>query len=230
MTLRRFMQQNFYAQLMMQKIEWGITCQRMQVCRCWSRLFWRADLTTRLKLPVLYMNTGISVHDELRFRGSQVIVPKALRSDFIKQIHSGHLGMEACVRRARDILYWPGMQSDVRQSVTQCSICNEHKPEQSGQPMISYPTPDRPWSIVSADLFSFGGRSYMIVVDHYSDFWELDLLDDTTWKAIVDKLIILFSRYGIPDTFIMDLSSQVSLWRHLLRSGHLDMSLSKVQW
>ena len=42
----------------------------------------------------------------------------------IKQIHSGHFGIEACVRRARDILYWPGMQSDIRQAVKQCKICN----------------------------------------------------------------------------------------------------------
>jgi len=146
----------------------------------------------------------ISVHDGLLFRGNQVIVPKAMRSDIIKQIHSGHLGMEACVRRACDILYWPGMQSDVRQSVTQCKICNEHKPEQARQPMISQPTPDRLWSIVSADLFSFGGRSHLIVVDHYSDFWEIDQLDDTTSKGIVEKLMVLFSRYGIPDTFISD--------------------------
>jgi len=41
-------------------------------------------------------------------------------------------------------------------------------------------------------------------VDHYSDFWEIDQLDDTTSKAIVDKLMVLFSRYGIPDTFISD--------------------------
>lgn len=47
----------------------------------------------------------ISVHEGLLFRGSRVIVPKTLRSDMIKQIHSGHFGIEACVRRARDILY-----------------------------------------------------------------------------------------------------------------------------
>ena len=55
----------------------------------------------------------ISVYEGLLFRGNQAIVSKALRSDMIKQIHSVHLGMEACVRRARDILFWPGMQSDV---------------------------------------------------------------------------------------------------------------------
>jgi len=80
----------------------------------------------------------------------------------IKQIHSGHFGIEACIRRARDILYWPGMQSDIRQTVKQCKICNEYKPEQARQPMISHPVPDRPWSrpTVSADLFTLDGRSY----------------------------------------------------------------------
>ena len=152
----------------------------------------------------------ISVHEGLLFRGSRVIVPKTLRSDMIKQIHSGHFGIEACVRRARDILYWPGMQSDIRQAVKQCKICNEHKPEQARQPMISHPVPDRPWSTISADLFTLDGRSYLIVVDHYSDFWEVDELEETTSKDIIRKLMIHFSRHGIPDIFISDNGPQFS--------------------
>ena len=42
------------------------------------------------------------------------------------------------------------------------------------------------------------------MVDHYSDLREIDQLDDTIWKAIVDKLMVLFSRHGIEGTFISD--------------------------
>ena len=155
----------------------------------------------------------ISVHDGLLFRGSRVIVPKALRTDMVNQIHSGHLGMEACLRRARDILYWPGMQSDIRHSVRHCITCNEYKPEQARQPMTSHAVPDRPrsnGSIVSADLFSFDGRLYLVVIDHYSAFWEIEQLQSTTSRDIVGKLMILFSRYGIPDLFLSDNGPQFS--------------------
>jgi len=106
--------------------------------------------------------------------------------------------------------------------------------------MISHSVPDRPWSTVSSDLFSFGGRSYLIVVDNYRDFWELDQLEDTTSKAIVDKLMILFSRYSIPDTFITDngpqftslpMTSFVKEWsfRHITSSPKYPRSNGKAE-
>ena len=30
--------------------------------------------------------------------------------------HAGHLGINSTLRRARDLLYWPGMSTDVRNS------------------------------------------------------------------------------------------------------------------
>ena len=40
--------------------------------------------------------------------------------------------------------------------------------------------PSRPWEKVGADLFSFKGRQYLITVDYYSQFFELDHLPETT--------------------------------------------------
>jgi len=146
----------------------------------------------------------ISVNDGLLFRCSQVIVPRSMRPDMIRQVHSGHLGLEACLRRARDILYWPGMQAEVKQAVQCCRVCREFKPNQCRQPMMSHPVPNRPWSKVSADIFLLDGSSYLIMVDHYSDFWEIDQLQNTLSSYVIHKMKRHFSRYGIPDTLITD--------------------------
>ena len=45
--------------------------------------------------------------------------------------------------------------------------------------------PSTPWTIVSQDLFTYAGRSYLITVDYYSDFWELDAVTDTSSDSIV---------------------------------------------
>ena len=39
----------------------------------------------------------------------KVIVPTSMRPQMIARVHSSHLGPDACVRRARDVLFWPGM-------------------------------------------------------------------------------------------------------------------------
>ena len=51
----------------------------------------------------------ISVCDDLLLRQDRLIVPSSLREEMLSQIHSSHLGIEKCKRRARDLLYWPGM-------------------------------------------------------------------------------------------------------------------------
>jgi len=133
----------------------------------------------------------ISVQDGVLFCSEQVIVPRSMRSDMIMQVHSGHLGIDACIQRTRDVLFWPGMQVEVRvvvrQAVQNCSACQKCKPNHTCQPMTSHPVPDRPWSIVSVDMFSLYGFSYLIMVDHYCDFWEIDRLDDTTYFGVITK-------------------------------------------
>ena len=43
----------------------------------------------------------------LVFRVEQLAVPLSLRKDMLTQLHSSHIGIGGCVRRAREILYWP---------------------------------------------------------------------------------------------------------------------------
>ncbi|KAK3738816.1 hypothetical protein RRG08_040478 [Elysia crispata] len=70
--------------------------------------------------------------------------------------------------------------------------------------------PSRPWEKVGADLFSFKGRQYLLTVDYYSQFFELDHLPETTSREVIYKLKHHFSRHGIPDTLISDNGPQFS--------------------
>ena len=49
----------------------------------------------------------------LLFKGNKVIVQSILRPEMLKKIHNAHLGIEKCKRRARDILFWPGMNAEI---------------------------------------------------------------------------------------------------------------------
>lgn len=51
----------------------------------------------------------ISVVEGILFKGERLIVPTSLRAEMLKLIHEGHLGIESCRRRAREVLFWPGM-------------------------------------------------------------------------------------------------------------------------
>ncbi|KAJ8004076.1 hypothetical protein DPEC_G00155030 [Dallia pectoralis] len=91
----------------------------------------------------------ISVQDGVLFRSQHVIIPKTLQPEMLRRIHYSHIGGEACYRQARDTLFWPNMQGEIKDFVQQCSVCNEFAHEQQKETMMSHPLPKRPWQIVS---------------------------------------------------------------------------------
>ena len=65
----------------------------------------------------MHAGTGFQpplVQHGLIFRGERVLVPKELRKHMIQRIHSTHIGVEECLRRARESVYWPGMTRDIK--------------------------------------------------------------------------------------------------------------------
>lgn len=50
-------------------------------------------------------------------KGEGIVVLKALRQDMLNRIHNGHMGMEKCNGRARDILFWAGVNLYVEEAV-----------------------------------------------------------------------------------------------------------------
>lgn len=57
----------------------------------------------------------------------------------------------------------------------------------------------RPWEKIGVDLFELNGKDFLITVDFYSNFWEVDKLPDTQSKTVITKLKSHFACYGILD-------------------------------
>ena len=54
------------------------------------------------------------------------------------------------------------------------------------------------------DLMEFNGNSYVVLVDYYSDFFEVDRLNNKTADEVVRKIKAHLARHGIPDKMITD--------------------------
>ena len=66
----------------------------------------------------------ISVHNGVLFKNHRVIILKLLREEIMSRIHSSHLGIESCLRKARDVVFWPGMDSQIKEIVSAMSVQN----------------------------------------------------------------------------------------------------------
>lgn len=69
--------------------------------------------------------------------------------------------------------------------------------------------PELPWATISSDLFQLEGKNYIVMVDHYSDFIELDYLKNTTANVVNKAMKKNFARHGIPSECISDNSPQL---------------------
>ncbi|KAK3722271.1 hypothetical protein QZH41_005184 [Actinostola sp. cb2023] len=57
---------------------------------------------------------------------------------------------------------------------------------------------------IGVDLFTLDNKEYLITVDYFSNFWEVDRLHSTTASNVILKLKNHFARYGCPDRVISD--------------------------
>lgn len=76
--------------------------------------------------------------------------------------------------------------------------------------MIPHPIPTRPWERVGADIFDLDNEKYFILVDYYSNFFEISKLSTMTSNTIIQICKNLFARYGIPDVLVSDSGTQFS--------------------
>ena len=155
-------------------------------------------------IPYFNYKDELTVHDGITYRSDRIIIPKSLRKDIKARVHAGHLGVNSSLRRARDLVYWPGMSKEIRQYVETCGICATYADKQAQESPIVTEVPSRPWQKVGTDLLTWGGHDYLVTVDYHSNFFELDQLPDTTSGSVVMRLKSHFARHGIPDTIISD--------------------------
>ena len=121
------------------------------------------------------------------------------------KIHLLHLGIEACLRRARECIYWPGMSAEMKQYISTCETCRElDNTTHTRETLMSHEVPSRPWEKIATDIFSLDGKDYLVTIDYYSNFWEVDRLPNTKASTTILKLKSHFARYGIPDQVISD--------------------------
>ncbi|XP_039763642.1 uncharacterized protein K02A2.6-like [Pararge aegeria] len=142
------------------------------------------------------------------FRNNRVVMPSALRKEMLKRIHEGHMGVEKCQRRARDVMWWPGMSTDIQHAVQDCDTCQRHRAASPREPLAPHPVPALPWEVLAADIFELQNKYYLLVVDYYSKFVEVVNLSNLTSASVINVFRDIFSRFGIPKRLVTDNAGQ----------------------
>ena len=120
-----------------------------------------------------------------------MVIPTVVRKEMIKAAHIGHFGIDKSLGRA------PGMSKQIIEYIQSCAICNKYKDSNQNESLHCHDVPQRPWQNLSLDLFTWNNEEYMVLVDAYTRWFEIDLLPNTKSITIIRKMNVHFSRFGI---------------------------------
>ena len=199
----------------------------------------RSDLPEPL-YPYFDVRDLLTVQNDLVFKGQCLVVPASLRKELMAVVHSSHIGMEGCIRRSRDTLYWPRMATESREYIAKCDICLSHRTEQSKEPLLQHEVIARPWAKVAADLCELDNRTLLVITDYYSNFIEVARLNSVTSRSVIKEMKAVFDRYGIPDILVTDNGPQFAaaefevfakswMFQHITSSRHYSQSNGKAE-
>ena len=151
-------------------------------------------------------HANLTVNDGLLLFGSRMVVPEAKQMETLEKIHQRHQGFQKCRSRIATAVWWLGATKALENFIKTCTVCQKTIP-QKNEPLMSSPLPSYPWEKLATDL---NGSTYIVLVDYYSRFMEVQKLTSTTSASVIAFLKPMFARYGIPVTLVSDNGPQFS--------------------
>ncbi|XP_062501692.1 uncharacterized protein K02A2.6-like [Corticium candelabrum] len=166
----------------------------------WPSVVERADIR-----PYFNRRYELSVSGGCVFWGGRVVVPPQTRSSVLEELHVSHPGETRMKGLARSFVWWPGIDKELERVVKGCHTCQVHRKLPALAPLHPWAQADRAWSRLHIDFAGpFLGQSFLIVVDAYSKWLEVDTMTSTTARVTIKKLQRLFATHGIPEIVVSD--------------------------
>lgn len=146
-----------------------------ETCKQLSELIingWPRDVDSLPKNLKSYWNfrEELSVYEGIIYKANKTFIPSAMRADVLKYIHNGHFSYAKCVRRAKNAVFWPQMNRDIKEYIQKCPACQVFQRSNNKIQLGEKDIPSYPFEIVASDLFYFKGNDYVVVTDSYSGF------------------------------------------------------------
>ena len=132
-----------------------------------------------------------------------MIIPPQGRKSVLKDLHIAHPGICRIKDLARSYVWWPSMDSELEETVRQCTECQVNRKTPAQAPLHPWDYPCRPWSRIHIDYAGpYMGKMFLIIVDSYSKWIDSHVMNTSTSQATIEKLRMTFSTHGIPDIIV----------------------------
>lgn len=132
------------------------------------------------------------------------MVPKSLRKEMLELLHESHQGITKTKIRAKDIFYFPNINSDIEECISKCLMCQTHRNKIPNESMIPHEIPELPFYKIACDILEYQNKIFLIMVDYYSKWIELKEIHNKSSKEIIRCWMEVFCIFGIPKIIVAD--------------------------
>ena len=146
---------------------------------------------------------------------SRIVVPQGRRLALLKLAHSGvasgHFGVKKSYAKLASHFTWPKMYVQVKEMVRTCPGCQRAAKNMNARaPLMPLPCIGEPFRLVAMDIVgpiprSSSGYKYLLtLMDLYSKYPEAIPLKRVNNEAVLEALLEVISRHGIPEAILTD--------------------------
>ena len=157
--------------------------------------------------PYWTFREELTIEDGLILKGARIVIPNKQCQAILKQLHKGHLGLNKCKLRAKETVYWPGLNTELENLVLNCELCLKYstaKCKLEPSFALGQEIPLYPWTKLATDIFHFEGASYLLIVDYTNCYPVVHKLTSMRDQHIASQFKLICSEYGWPETIVSD--------------------------
>ena len=166
---------------------------------------WKNENKEEKLRPYWVRRNELSIEGECLLWGGRVIIPEILRKTVLLELHDVHPGMTRMKALSRSYVWWPKMDEEIEEMSRNCSTCIINQNHPAAAPSHPWEVPTGPWMRIHMDFAGpFLGKMFLIVVDAYSKWIEVAMMNEATSSATVSKLRQMFSTHGLPQVSVSD--------------------------
>ena len=133
----------------------------------------------------------------------RLVILLAQQKVILEKLHEGHHGMSKTSHLLNTSVFWVGKNRHREDSLVSCRQCRGtlamwgNTSMRQRQPIVSSEQPRCPFQIVSSDLFHHNGKNYLVILDHYSKWYQVKQLRSLTSRKVISNCDEPFSSFGV---------------------------------
>ena len=168
----------------------------------WPTLIQAVPCTLR---PFFGKRFQLTISNGCLLWGLRVVVPEKYKSQVLSLLHDGHPGMTRMKSLSRLHIWWSSIDADIEETVRQCQHCAENARDPIRVPLHQWEESLRPWQRIHIDLAGpFKGKMWLVLIDVYSKWPEVQAVRQTTTEVIIHHLRKIFAINGLPEIIVSD--------------------------